>query len=1045
MKIISKRIFLALVLAACIIGLIVIAFYATVRISPSMLRQIVERQIEEITGQKIIVEDADFGIFWRPRLSLINIRAGNPDEGGYMDIKRIDAYFSLRQIIIGRIELSGITLKHPSFFIDSEVLSGLEGPSKGAALTRVMIEDGYLRLSHAESDLIVKDINGRLSPYRIDFSASISGGAVQVQALNLGGWKGTISSHNMDLSGINSRFTGVCSVESAFDTTASKIDMSLDISMDDLVFPWTTDRIEKASARIKIQGDHDRLDLKEISIITPVAGLSGQAVLSRLNLESEAVLALNMESTQFEYEQVASLLPSFSDLPWLDTLLAEQIRDGKSRFSTISYNGPVKGLADAQSFFDNAYIVQDLIGQSFGAGHGPQRITDISGKVIYGKGGIVCKDLWGFVNDSRIENVNLLFNDIAMPVSTTTVEVTADMPVDDFVDAWHSAVVPKDVDELLSPVSNISSGRIRGKVDIIWDDAPDSLVRARGDISLEDCTYSWGQNMVEGHSGTVTAQDFNSPVRIAFSGKVNGRAVQRFGAELEEPFGELRSRYILQADNQLDVAAVKLGKGSMILIEGTGTGAYIKARTVLVTKELTIFNTTYRPVDGELAAEGSLSGTLWPGLNIRLENLVPELSSGSLSISADISDDAFTAGIKGILELDQFSVQIDKTHHSMSGSISADMSFSQGVTSSLSGTVTCRHALVFSEGSPLVFDGTFSMQRNTLAASEMKVVSGDTKITITSGTLDIAKRPYFNGGLVIEGMSFNTGDIDKSSIPDSLDADAFIELIRPNINDITLNGFKANTRLKNGRLTFSDMIIKGIYGTAQGSASTDPAGSMTFDLVVSLRNAGIRQFFYAVAKEDTWVYGDMDLDGHIWGSTESINGTLAFRAQKGNIRKYAMFSRIFALLNIYKIIQYQDLELTSKNFPYNVISSTFTIRDSVMSFNDFYLDSNSLQLSAVGQYSLKTKEIDAHIGIQPFESVDRTIGMIPLLGWVLTGEDKKLIVVSMKVRGELDDPVVQIAPVDTISNPVKESLFRLLSIPSDIIRRSQKILPGKQD
>ena len=1046
MKLLSKKIFLALILAACIIGFIAAGFYATIKISPSTFRQIVEKQIEEITGQKIIVEDAVFEIFWHPRLSLIDVRAGNPDEG-YLEIKLIEANFSLRHILLGKIKLTEITLKHPSVFMNTDMFAGLEGQTKSSstAIPGVIIENGYLRLSHADQDFIFKDINGLYKPDSIDFSAIISGGTSRIQALYDDGWEGEITSNNLDLSELSNHFTGSCSVDSAFDLTGSKIDASLDITVDDLGLDWTSEKIVTGSARIKIHGDRERLDLKEISIVTPVAGLSGKATLIGLNEISNTVLNLNMESTRFDYEQIIRMLPSFSDLPWLDTLLTEQIRHGKSRFSAIGYNGPVQGLADSRSFFNNAYIVQDLIGQSFGAGHGPERITDITGKVIYGKGGVTCKDLSGLMNKAKLETVNLFFKDVAMPVSTTVAEITADMPAQDFVDTWRAAMVPEKTHDLLSNVSNISKGMVRGKVDLTWDDAPGTLVHARGNISLEDCTYSWGENIVEGHSGTVTAQDFESSVNMAFTGKINGREIQQFEATVEDPFGEIKSRFILQADRPLELDTVRLGKESRIIIEGTVSGSNINATAALQAKKLSVFDITYSPVHGMLRAKGLLTGKLWPGLNLRLDNLKPELPSGSVSISAHITDDTYRAGIKGILDLKEFTALIDNTEHPLAGSISGDMTVAQDEKPSLSGALVCKNALVYKAGSPLVINGAVDMQKNNLKTRELEVVSGATKITVKSGSLNIAKRPYFTGGLIIEGVRLDENDKDTTGILSSFDGDAYIELIKPTLYDIPLSSFKANVRLKNNDLRFSDMVTRSIFGTVYGTASTNPAGKTTFDLVVSLKNAGIRQVFYAVAKEETWVHGNMDLDGHLWGSSDSINGTLAFTARDGNIKKYALFSRIFALLNIYRIIQTKDIELTSKNFPYNIISSTFTIRDNIISFDDFYLDSNSLQLSAVGLYSIKTKKIKANIGVQPFETLDKTISMIPVLGWVLTGEDKKLIIVSMKVRGDLDDPIVQVAPLDTISNPVQESLFRFLQMSSDILKKSQKILPNNKD
>ena len=337
------------------------------------------------------------------------------------------------------------------------------------------------------------------------------------------------------------------------------------------------------------------------------------------------------------------------------------------------------------------------------------------------------------------------------------------------------------------------------------------------------------------------------------------------------------------------------------------------------------------------------------------------------------------------------------------------------------------------------------MQGNTLTSKSLMVASKDVKIQITSGLLTLARRPHFTGVLLIDGIKFTSQKSGMDRLLTSIDGAAPVEMINLDLYGIPVDSLRAYAELKEGTLDLSGMYIEGASGNAHGSTSINTTGNSTFDLFISLDNANIRQSLNAVTQEEPWIRGTMDLEGHLWGNTDSINGSLVLTARDGKIQKYALFSRIFALLNVYKIIQSRDIELTSKNFPYNLISSTFSLDDNTISFDDFYFDSNSLQISAVGTYSLKAREIDSIFGVQPFESFDRAIGMIPLLGWILTGDDKKLIVVSMKVQGDIDDPSVQIAPLATLSEPVKNSLLRALELSSDVIKKSQELLPGGKD
>jgi hypothetical protein len=74
--------------------------------------------------------------------------------------------------------------------------------------------------------------------------------------------------------------------------------------------------------------------------------------------------------------------------------------------------------------------------------------------------------------------------------------------------------------------------------------------------------------------------------------------------------------------------------------------------------------------------------------------------------------------------------------------------------------------------------------------------------------------------------------------------------------------------------------------------------------------------------------------------------------------------------------------------------------------------------------------------------VDRIISSVPFLGWVMTGEDGRLVVVTLKIRGDIRNPVVTPQPLDTLSTPVKGIFERSLKLPAKIITNPEKIIPG---
>ncbi|HET58547.1 MAG TPA: AsmA family protein, partial [Deltaproteobacteria bacterium] len=155
-----------------------------------------------------------------------------------------------------------------------------------------------------------------------------------------------------------------------------------------------------------------------------------------------------------------------------------------------------------------------------------------------------------------------------------------------------------------------------------------------------------------------------------------------------------------------------------------------------------------------------------------------------------------------------------------------------------------------------------------------------------------------------------------------------------------------------------------------------------------------------------------------------------------------VISKIFTVTNIYRLITSDRVGFGDEGFAFTSITSQPVIRDGVASFDDFRLESPSIQMSAVGHYRLNEAIVDAVVVIQPLETVDRIINLIPIVNWILLGKEKRLVVIGAKIKGDISDPEVTITPLDTIAKPVTGILLRTLRLPVDVIISPGKIIPG---
>lgn len=418
------------------------------------------------------------------------------------------------------------------------------------------------------------------------------------------------------------------------------------------------------------------------------------------------------------------------------------------------------------------------------------------------------------------------------------------------------------------------------------------------------------------------------------------------------------------------------------------------------------------------------------------------MTSGRLIGSAHIEGDAGSASLAGDVRLDEIVTTGSRGTQSLGGLMSGTLILAWGKTFSMDGHLSMNEAVLPYRDRLLRMNGSLIMNSSIISSEAFRITSTDSTIVLI-GSLALDKPLQYKGKLVISGLKLGNGGTSIGEVPKDLNADASLIFTDSDLYGIPIENARATASLKQGVMDLSAIEIEAISGSAKGTASIAIGGTSSFDFVISARNADMRKLLRAASPGKWWIDGDLDLEGHLFGNTDSINGTLLLNARNGEIRNYALTTQIFSLLNVYKIMKTQDIDFLSSHFTYNYLSSTITIKDGILSFDDFSLDSNSLQLSAVGTYSLKTQKVDAVLGVQPLESVDKTVSMIPLIGWVLTGDKGEMIVVSMKVKGPFDNPSVQVAPVTTLSNTVAASLLRALKLPDHLINESMKMIHKK--
>ena len=1027
-----------LIAAAVFLGLIgagLGVYHAYLR--PEALRERVQETLEAKLHRTVVIKSFEFDLLNRPRVTLGQVDFTS-DGAVRIQADSLVARFSLRYLLLGRFEIKDVWLNQPLFTIDIEKFSQ---QGKLPEMPTIRTEDGRARVLYKGRVLQVDNINARFGNDRISVKGDIQGGTVAMWAMKFSqSWRGGAIVHGMPLAQMHAGLEGSVNMALEFRSEEEGYEFTLTGGAQGLGLPWGA-HVRKAGFTLSAQGNSQTLDLKEIKLESEIMNVSGTARLTGFKAGAGALLDLSLRSNEFGYDAVVDFLPTRHFPGWLGELLTRQIRGGHSRFKVFNYRGRVSEMGRWDTCLTNLEVVQTLSGQSFAVAGG-ERVSDVTGMAVLRRGTIELQGLSGLVKGVRIKRVNIKFPDIPRRGFRIAVMVDLDMPAYDFLTAWRACVAPPSVRAILDPIDKVEGGSVRGAVSVFYENVGHTAV-LRGGATLKDVSLTWDKTPIRRLSGTADAPDYDAPVDLQLACDWDVTAVELLKASLSDPLGRQEFDFVLQARGLPAWESFRLDKDAPFLLSGQGSWPDLQGDLELRSREMTLFDQRLSSQDGLITGKGRLKARIAPVSTLEIPDLAVSFGKDTLHAKIGVTGAAMEVGVAGTVHLANLKTAGKDTLVPVSGGIEVRLRIDKDKEVRTRGSISLKRAKFLYKDKPMVFRGRLSFDHDTVTIQNLKAKQNLTTADV-KGTLRLGKIPFLDADIVIDQLT-----ISASSQGDSGWLKRFTSRSRLTLTNFTYYGIPlargtAQAEVGPGGLSLHDIDFSGQGGAVKGSTLLSPEGLFSYQLDLDVKDTPMAEFIKAAwPGTPPWMDGAMDLKGRIWGDDKTANGDVVFKARQGRIQRYNLLSKIFSVLNPYKMIKTRDIDLVHTGFAYNTIMATFTIRDSVLKFDDFYLDSNSLQISAIGKYLLRTHYLDAVLGVEPLETFDKTINQIPIVGWVLTGEKGSFIVISLRVSGPVDDVTVKYLPADTIARPVEESLLRVLKLPLDLVTKpGEVILPG---
>jgi hypothetical protein len=190
-------------------------------------------------------------------------------------------------------------------------------------------------------------------------------------------------------------------------------------------------------------------------------------------------------------------------------------------------------------------------------------------------------------------------------------------------------------------------------------------------------------------------------------------------------------------------------------------------------------------------------------------------------------------------------------------------------------------------------------------------------------------------------------------------------------------------------------------------------------------------------------------EGQDWRDLIShLDGGINVLVEKGVIKKSNVFLKILEFLSLQNMFAKRPPDLSKEGLYFESLGGHGDIEKGVVRTENALMRSPVLNAVATGSADLGQNLADFDIGVQPLGTIDTVVSNIPVLGHILTGENKSLVTYYFEVKGPILDPQVEAVPFKALGNGVTGILKRLLLSPiklfEDISGSIQK-LPAPED
>jgi hypothetical protein len=227
----------------------------------------------------------------------------------------------------------------------------------------------------------------------------------------------------------------------------------------------------------------------------------------------------------------------------------------------------------------------------------------------------------------------------------------------------------------------------------------------------------------------------------------------------------------------------------------------------------------------------------------------------------------------------------------------------------------------------------------------------------------------------------------------------------------------------------------------KGRQNNRPKAGMHWISHIHIVQEPAQNLFQIVKPGVNLVDGSVSLEGVLTlkdpdgtGAFSGLNGHARLLVEKGWIHQTSPILNALALISLDRIFKQGSPGVQDGRLYFERIEGDIEIEKGKILLQNLTLQGPAINAAGAGTIDLNRDHLQLRIGLQPLGTVDSLVSNIPVIGNILSGKEKSLVVYSLEVTGSLSNPQIKNVPFKNIGESALGYVERMVFTPERILK-----------